>query len=75
MDTTHKNGPGAFTTSYRLLTVRAQLGLLQEGVLAARLKPCIYGHLCVGQSGYIRDVEDPMLVLFELVAAQANTNR
>lgn len=51
------------------------MGLLQEAVLAARVKPNIHDHLCPGQSGYMRDVEDPMLVLFELVMAQAHMGR
>lgn len=75
MDTTHKNGPGSCITSFRLLTVRAQMGLLQEGVLASRLRPNINGHLCPGQSGYIRDVEDPMLALHELVAVLTHSGR
>ena len=51
------------------------MGLLQEAVLASRLKPSIHGHLCLGQSGYMRDVEDPMLALFELTSLLAHQNR
>ena len=51
------------------------MGLLQEAVLATRIKPHIHGHLCPGQSGYVRDVEDPMLVLFELIVTQAQMGR
>jgi hypothetical protein len=68
MDTAFKRGPGGLLSSYRLLTVRAQMGLLQEAVLATRIRPTIQQSLCPGQSGYIRDVEDPMLMLHELVS-------
>ena len=46
------------------------MGLLQEGILAARLKPNIHAYLTDGQSGYVRDVEDVMLALFEFLSAQ-----
>ena len=70
LDALFKSGPSALQSSYRLLTVRVQMGLLQEGVMSARLTPNIRAYLTIGQSGYARDVEDVMLVLFEFLSAQ-----
>ena len=36
MDTAFKRGPCGLLSSYRLLTVRAQMGLLQEAVIFNR---------------------------------------
>ncbi|CAE7431354.1 unnamed protein product, partial [Symbiodinium sp. CCMP2456] len=66
LGTAFKKGPATEFSSWRLLFVRSQMGLLQEGVLALRLRPAIWSHLLEGQSGYIRSSEDPVLALTEL---------
>ena len=75
LDTVYKSGPCAFPNSFRLLSVRVQMGLLQEAVLAARIKPQVRACLTTGQSGYVRDVEDPLLALHELLVAQSSLGR
>ena len=54
--------------SWRLLEVPVQMGLLQETVLANRVRPRMLQHLYPGQSGFLRDVSDPQLVLHEVLA-------
>ena len=62
LDTTYKKGPASWVTSFRMLSVRAQMGLLQEAMVSDRLRPNIRSFLCHGQSGYHRDVEDATFV-------------
>ena len=52
--------------NFRFLFVRAQMGLLQEGLLTRRLCPALRAEITAGQSGYVRGTEDPHLLLFEL---------
>ena len=52
--------------SFRLIFVKAQMGLLQEGLISKRLKHIVFDYLMPVQSGYWKGVEDPHLVLHEL---------
>ena len=61
--------------NWRLLFVRAQMGLLQEGILSDRLVGTVWGALSDVQSGYMRGVEDPLLVLYEVAAAMRAAGR
>eukprot|EP00973_Karenia_brevis_P042772 5919973-Karenia_brevis.AAC.1 len=64
----YKRGDIRLTTSFRLIMVKQQMGLIQECVLATRLAPVVRAALTPGQSGYVRGVEDPHLLLHEVVA-------
>ena len=64
----HKAGDVGNVDNWRQLEVPSQLGLLQESVLATRAKGPVRAHLSQGQSGYIRDVSDPQMVLHEISA-------
>eukprot|EP00959_Pyramimonas_sp_CCMP1952_P156556 3274147-Pyramimonas_sp.AAC.1 len=55
--------------------IKAQLGLLQEGVLCNRLRPIVRAAITPGQSGYIRDTGDAHLLLHELVAEAEHHGR
>jgi hypothetical protein len=63
-----KAGSETNMDNWRLLFVRSQMGLLQEGVWSNRLRPSIWQQLHPCQSGYQRAVDDAWLVLFELAA-------
>ena len=76
LGTAFKRGSVSEFSSWRLLFVRSQMGLLQEGVLALQLRPAVWSHLLEGQSGYIRSSDDPVLALSELrQLAVASQNR
>ena len=64
----HKRGPVDISSSFRLLGVMSQHGLLQESILSARVKPRLVASLLPGQSGYIRDAGDAVLFFNELTA-------
>ena len=66
LGTTYKKGDVHDCSSWRLLFIRSQMGLLQEGLLAIHLRPAIWGSLCEGQSGYMRSTDDPLMVLHDL---------
>ena len=53
--------------SWRLIEVREQLALLQEGVVSQRLRGPLRVSVPPGQSGYVRDVADAHLLLHEVV--------
>ncbi|OLP99287.1 hypothetical protein AK812_SmicGene18188 [Symbiodinium microadriaticum] len=59
----------------KLLFIKSQMGLLQEGILAIRLRPAVWGSLQNGQSGYMRGVDDPLLVLHDLAQITVHQNR
>ena len=61
--------------SFRLIMVKSQLGLLQEGVLFIRLRDIVRIKITPGQSGYLRDVADAHLLLHELSAAAIQDGR
>ena len=61
-----KSGSPCLHKSFRLIFVKVQLGLLQEGLVEARLKPTIRTFLHPCQSGYFRGIQDPHLVLHEI---------
>ena len=68
MMVTYKRGPPDQGSSYRLLAVLTQHALLQEGILAKRIRPQIWSSLQPVQGGYIRDSLDTVLCLHELSA-------
>ena len=73
--TKHKKKSAYDIENFRRLWIRVQMGLLQEAVLAARIKPSICRALVAGQSGYVRDVADPHLILHELMATALQLGR
>ena len=64
----HKKGDCSNNKSFRLIMVKCQLGLLQEGIVFARTSVQVRSSITPGQSGYMRDVADAHLLLHELVA-------
>ena len=70
-----KNGNPRLHESFRLVFVKAQMGLLQEALAAARLKSRIFGFLRGCQSGYSKGVDDPHLVMHELSWVARAENR
>ena len=51
------------------------MGLLQEGLVAGRLKHVIFDYLRPCQSGYCKGIEDPHLVMHELCSIAGATKR
>ena len=51
------------------------MGLLQEGLVAVTLKPVIADFIHKCQSGYIRGIQDPHLVLHELCSLAGAIHR
>ena len=74
MNTVHKAGDPMLLESFRLTFVRAQLGLLQEGILSRRLTPTIRSKLAPVQSGYHRGVQEPQ-VLLHVLSDEARAKR
>ena len=70
-----KAGAESNIDNWRFLFVRSQMGLLQEGVLAQRLRPEVWKTLHPCQSGYQPGVGDARLVLNELVASYLSAGR
>ena len=72
-----KAGLEASMDNWRLLSVHARMGLLQEGVLANRLRPSVLQEACASEwvSPYQRGVGDAWLVLFELSSAYRAAGR
>ena len=64
----YKKGSQASIDSYRLIMVRSQLGLLQEGIVTNRIAQHVRASLTEGQSGFVRGCEDPQLLLHEIMA-------
>ena len=64
----HKRGETDWIEHYRLIFVKVQMGLLQQAILSGRMLPSVRNELEAGQSGYARGVEDPVLLLHELIA-------
>ena len=62
----YKSGNPRWHQSFRLIFVKAQMGLLQEGLIETRLKPFILNYLRPCQSGYFRGIQDPHMVLHEV---------
>ena len=71
----YKRGEIFLVESWRQLEVPSQLALIQESVLSNRVKTQVRAHLSRGQSGYVRDVGDPQLVLQAAMACIQETNR
>ena len=63
-----KAGFALSSASWRFLEIRAQIALLHEAVLIARLRPRHRAAVLPGQSGYVRDVGDAHLALHEITA-------
>ena len=70
-----QRGPVDLSSSFRLIMVKAQLGLIQESVVHRRLFGHLQDSVLPGQSGYVRDVGDAHLALHELAAAAAAQGR
>ena len=70
----HKNGNPQHIPNYRLIMIKQQMGLLQETLLSQRLEPKVRSALTSGQSGYVRDVEDPIVLLHEICALRLAIN-
>ena len=70
-----KNGDPFIQTSFRLIMVKAQMGLIQEGLLSERLLERIQCSLERGQSGYVRGVQDPHLLLHEILSESRRFRR
>ena len=61
-----KDGNPRLQRSFRLVFVKVQLGLLQECLMAGRLKHTIFNYIHACQSGYCKGVDDPHLAMHEL---------
>ena len=64
----HKAGPANCAASFRLIFVKAQLGLMQEALLTQRWLNTVRKFIQPCQSGYIRGTEDAHLLLHEICA-------
>ncbi|CAK0815216.1 unnamed protein product [Prorocentrum cordatum] len=73
LGTAYKRGPWIASSSFRLLCIVCQHGLLQEGLLFERLRVPLWRSLLDGQSGHVRDCGDAHLVLHEVVASRSAT--
>ena len=69
----HKRGPLFLFDSWRLLEIRAQVGLVQECILTHRVRSTLHANIIPGQSGYIRDASDAHLLLHEIIALRHDT--
>ena len=69
LGTVYKKGKLSDFGSWRLLFIKSQMGLLQEGVLANGVRPSIWGYLFDGESGYMHSTDDPLLALTELTTS------
>ena len=58
-----KKGAITASESFRLIMIKSQMGLLQEGLLFNRLSSQVRSSITPGQSGYIRDVGHAHLLL------------
>ncbi len=56
----YKDGDPSLQENYRLLEIKNQLGLAQEGLLFRRCKARVWGTLQEEQSGYRRSTDDPL---------------
>jgi hypothetical protein len=63
-----KDGDPLLQENYRLLEVKNQLGLAQEGLLFRRTKGQVWGALQDEQSGYRGATDDPLLIAHEYIA-------
>ncbi len=61
-----KKGEIFDSASYRLIFIMVQFALLQEGVVASRIRVQVRASILEGQSGYIRGVEGPIMVAHEV---------
>ena len=62
----YKKGSSDSAHSYRFISVMQQHGLLQEHILFSRVQERMQGAISCFQSGFMRDVADPHLCLYEL---------
>jgi hypothetical protein len=73
--TRHKKGPQSSNKSFRLIGVTCQHGLIQESILHSRLNLQVRMKLAGWQSGYAKDVADPMMVAQTLQASMTASGR
>ena len=71
----YKKGDPSLVGNFRMLFVKAQMGLLQEGLLFRRVIPQIRSFCRPPQSGFVRSVEDTLLLLHETAADAADNLR
>ena len=64
----YKKGCPLHFGSWRKIFIKSQLGLFQEKLLCARLRPDVFSDIYEGQSGFWLGVEAPQLLLFEITA-------
>ena len=63
---TYKKGPSDSASSYRLITVMQNHGLLQEHILFSKVAARVQGAISCFQSGFMRDVADPHFSFHEI---------
>ena len=63
MDTKHKRNSSLMIANFRCLSVKVQMGLLQEKLLTKTISDPLLADITPGQSGYSRGCEDPHLFL------------
>lgn len=71
----HKAGPACLASSFRLIFVKVQLGLMQEALLTQRWLTATRRFIQPCQSGYIRGVDDAHLLLHEVSAEALHQHR
>ena len=62
----HKKGKSAEVDNFRLIFIKAQMGLLQEALLTQRWLRKVQQNVLPCQSGFVRGVEDAWLLLHNL---------
>ena len=71
----HKKGNPAEVENFRLIFIKAQMGLLQETLLTQRWLGAVRQYVLPCQSGFVRGVEDAWLLLHETCAEAASQGR
>ena len=73
--TRFKKGDPLLAEAYRLIFIKAQMGLLQESLLTSRIQPDVFHCLWEGQSGFMYGVEEAQCLLLEWCAEALRTGR
>ena len=71
----HKKGNPAEVDNFRLIFIKAQMGLLQEALLTQRWLGTVRQYVLPCQSGFVRGVEDAWLLLHETSAEAMSQGR
>ena len=71
----HKKGNHADVLNFRLIFIKAQMGLIQEALLTKRWSCNVRNHVLPCQSGFVRGVEDAWLLLHETCAEAMEQKR